>query len=436
MKIAALTDIGSCRQENQDNYCARQLVDGTGWGLVCDGMGGANGGRVASTLATQTMLRYFDHSLRTIENGEEKAFMMRAFDNANRAVYEKATSDPEVLGMGTTGVCALQRGNLAHIVHAGDSRAYLWHGGAIRQLTRDHSMVQQLVDSGQITREQAALHPQKNLITRALGVSANIVPEYNRCEIEVGDILLLCSDGLTNMISDEEIALVLREVPFFEAPSILVDRALQAGGQDNITVLLMGVEYAMYRPALSSVEQLCKNARRVAILENVVNPTNVGAIFRSAAALHMDAVLLTPACSNPLYRRAIRVSMGTVFQVPWAYFSKCNVDSDSTFADTSLHDRCDSHEPDSSVYEGYIGELHRLGFKTCAMALTDDSVSIDDPMLRSEERLAIVLGTEGDGLHEQTIASCDYTVKIPMSHGVDSLNVAAASAVAFWELAK
>ena len=148
MKIAALTDIGSCRQENQDNYCARQLVDGTGWGLVCDGMGGANGGRVASTLATQTMLRYFDHSLRTIENGEEKAFMMRAFDNANRAVYEKATSDPEVLGMGTTGVCALQRGNLAHIVHAGDSRAYLWHGGAIRQLTRDHSMVQQLVDSG------------------------------------------------------------------------------------------------------------------------------------------------------------------------------------------------------------------------------------------------------------------------------------------------
>ena len=103
MKIAALTDIGSCRQENQDNYCARQLVDGTGWGLVCDGMGGANGGRVASTLATQTMLRYFDHSLRTIENGEEKAFMMRAFDNANRAVYEKATSDPEVLGMGTTG---------------------------------------------------------------------------------------------------------------------------------------------------------------------------------------------------------------------------------------------------------------------------------------------------------------------------------------------
>ena len=174
--------------------------------------------------------------------------------------------------------------------------------------------------------------------------------------------------------------------------------------------LTRGTLCSMYRPKQKSVEEVCKDARRVAVLEDVVNPTNVGAIFRSAAALHMDAVLLTPACSNPLYRRAIRVSMGTVFQVPWAYFSKCN--------------------------EGYIGELHRLGFKTCAMALTDDSVSIDDPMLRSEERLAIVLGTEGDGLHEQTIASCDYTVKIPMSHGVDSLNVAAASAVAFWELAK
>lgn len=200
--------------------------------------------------------------------------------------------------------------------------------------------------------------------------------------------------------------------------------------------LTRGTLCAMYRPKPRSVEEVCRDARRVAVLEDVVNPTNVGAIFRSAAALHMDAVLLTPACSNPLYRRAIRVSMGTVFQVPWAYFSKCNVDSDSTFADTSLHDRCDSYESDSSAYEGYIGELHRLGFKTCAMALTDDSVSIDDPMLRSEERLAIVLGTEGDGLHEQTIAFCDYTVKIPMSHGVDSLNVAAASAVAFWELAK
>lgn len=242
MKIAALTDIGSCRQENQDNYCARQLVDGTGWGLVCDGMGGANGGRVASTLATQTMLRYFDHSLRTIENGEEKAFMMRAFDNANRAVYEKATSDPEVLGMGTTGVCALQRGNLAHIVHAGDSRAYLWHGGAIRQLTRDHSMVQQLVEAGSITPEQAASHPGKNLITRALGVREDVRPEYQQLELKAGDKLLLCTDGLTNMVPDEAIAAALSNTGFFAAAERLVQMALEGGGTDNVTVLLLGME--------------------------------------------------------------------------------------------------------------------------------------------------------------------------------------------------
>ena len=242
MKIAAITDIGSCRQENQDNYCAQQLPGGPAWGIVCDGMGGVNGGRIAAHIATDTMQQYFARQMRSLQPGGEKSLIMRGFDSTNRAVYEKATSDPEMMGMGTTGVCAYAGGGLAHVVHAGDSRAYLFHESEMRQITRDHSMVQQLVDSGKITREQAAQHPKKNLITRALGVSANIVPEYNRCEIEVGDILLLCSDGLTNMISDEEIALVLREVPFFEAPSILVDRALQAGGQDNITVLLMGVE--------------------------------------------------------------------------------------------------------------------------------------------------------------------------------------------------
>lgn len=168
--------------------------------------------------------------------------MMRAFDNANRAVYEKATSDPEVLGMGTTGVCALQRGNLAHIVHAGDSRAYLWHGGAIRQLTRGsfHGAAAggQRADHPRTGR----LPPQKNLITRALGVSANIVPEYNRCEVVPGDLLLLCTDGLTNMVPDAELALLLQESAFFDAPGVLVDRALKGGGQDNITVLLLGVE--------------------------------------------------------------------------------------------------------------------------------------------------------------------------------------------------
>ena len=167
---------------------------------------------------------------------------MHGFDITNRAVYDKATSDPDMLGMGTTGVCVYLYGPMAHIVHAGDSRAYLFRSGEIRQLTRDHSMVQQLVDSGQITRSRPATHPQKNLITRALGVSANIVPEYNRCEVEPGDVLLLCTDGLTNMIPDAEIAQILNETTFFDAPRILVERAIKGGGQDNITVLLMGVE--------------------------------------------------------------------------------------------------------------------------------------------------------------------------------------------------
>ncbi len=182
--------------------------------------------------------------------------------------------------------------------------------------------------------------------------------------------------------------------------------------------LTRGVLCAMRRKELPSVEAVSQNARRIAVLEDVMNPTNVGAIFRSAAALNMDAVLLTPACSNPLYRRAIRVSMGTVFQIPWTFFNKSS--------DTS---------PSENTQPG-ISQLRTLGFKTAAMALSDDSINIDDHRLLSEEKLAIVLGTEGDGLAPTTIAECDYTVKIPMSHGVDSLNVAAASAVAFWQLGR
>ena len=169
--------------------------------------------------------------------------------------------------------------------------------------------------------------------------------------------------------------------------------------------LTRGMLCAMYRKPLPSVDAVLDGAGRIAVLEDVMNPTNMGAIFRSAAALGMDAVLLTPACTDPLYRRSARVSMGTVFQVPWTY-----LDGD------------------------WQEKLKALGFKTAAMALTDDSVSIDDPALAKETKLAIVLGTEGDGLAKTTISGCDYTVKIPMYHGVDSLNVAAASAVAFWEL--
>lgn len=171
--------------------------------------------------------------------------------------------------------------------------------------------------------------------------------------------------------------------------------------------LTRGMLCAMRRRPLPAVETVCAGAKRVAVLEDVMNPTNVGAIFRSAAALGIDAVLLTQACSDPLYRRAIRVSMGTVFQVPWTYL------------------------PD-----GWHNFLHGLGFRTAAMALREDSLSIADPRLTAEEKLAVVLGTEGDGLANDTIEHCDYTVRIPMSHGVDSLNVAAASAVAFYQLGK
>lgn len=171
--------------------------------------------------------------------------------------------------------------------------------------------------------------------------------------------------------------------------------------------LTRGMLCAMYRKPLPTVERLCQNARRIAVLEDVMNPTNIGAIIRSAAALHMDALVLTSPCSDPLYRRAVRVSMGNVFQIPWTYFPKGS---------------------------DWTRQLHQLGYKTVAMALKEDSLDIYDPRLQQEDKLAVVLGTEGDGLAAETIAHCDYTVRIPMSHGVDSLNVAAASAVAFYQL--
>ena len=195
------------------------------------------------------------------------------------------------------------------------------------------------------------------------------------------------------------------DIPLFTAPREVLE---QLTGYK----LTRGVLCAMRRPPLKSVEDVLDGATRIVILENVMNPTNVGAIFRSAAALGMDAVVLTPGCSDPLYRRSARVSMGTVFQIPW------------TFIGSEI-----SHWPEPGMTR-----LRQLGFKTAALALRDDTLSIDDPVLAQTEKLAVILGSEGDGLVNDTIASCDYTVKIPMYHGVDSLNVAAASAVAFWEL--
>lgn len=227
------------------------------------------------------------------------------------------------------------------------------------------------------------------VVARALDagyVPVSILVEDRHVKGEAGEIIERCG-----------------QIPVFTAEFEVLKQLTGFG-------LTRGMLCAMYRLQLPSVEQICRNASRIAILERVVNPTNVGAIIRSAAALNMDAVLLTSDCSNPLYRRAIRVSMGTVFQVPWTFLGQ------------------------EEWPERGIELLHEMGFKTAAMALSDQSVGLDDPALMAEEKLAIVLGTEGDGLAGETIAGCDYTVRIPMSHGVDSLNVAAASAVAFWQL--
>lgn len=195
-----------------------------------------------------------------------------------------------------------------------------------------------------------------------------------------------------------------------EVPVYTADREVLAGltGYE----LTRGILCAMRRPDMPSVEEICKKARRIVVLDGIVDPTNIGAIFRSAAALNMDAVLVTPSCCDPLYRRAVRVSMGTIFQIPWTRIG----------------------EHSSQWPWPGLERLRDMGFKTAAMALTDRSISIEDAKLRKEEKLAVVMGSEGNGLSEETIAACDYTVKIPMAHGVDSLNVAAASAVAFWQL--
>lgn len=231
------------------------------------------------------------------------------------------------------------------------------------------------------------------VIMRALDAGftpVSLLSERKHIEGEAGEVIARCGD-----------------VPVFTAEFDVLTKLTGFS-------LTRGVLCAMRRKKLPKPEEVCLGARRIAVLENIMNPTNIGAIFRSAAALNMDAVLLTFGCSDPLYRRSVRVSMGTVFQVPWTFLG-----DDSSQWPYPAMDR-----------------LKNMGFKTAAMALRDDSISIEDPDLLLEEKLAILLGTEGDGLSASTIADCDYTVRIPMSHGVDSLNVAAASAVAFWQLGR
>lgn len=252
----------------------------------------------------------------------------------------------------------------------------------------------------------------RNRLEPEKGIFIAESPKVIKLAIEAGyEIQSMLTEARCLEGCASEIMSILDGSPSYESlPVYLAEHELLAG----ITgyQLNRGLLAAVRRPLPKNPEEICRNAHRVAVLENIVDSTNLGAVFRSAAALGIDSVLITPSCCDPLLRRAVRVSMGTVLLVPWAVI--CNSPED--------------------WYENGAALLNSWGFKTAAMALSDNSVSIDDPVLAAEDRLAIVLGTEGDGLSDKTIARCDFTVKIPMSLGVDSLNVAAAGAVAFWQL--
>ena len=242
MKLAGKTDVGSVRPENQDDYRAGELNSDAAWGLVCDGMGGARGGREASVSACDVIEHSFHEQYAQCLPGDEERFLKRALINANRFIFQKASREEELAGMGTTAVCALVRGGSAFICHAGDSRAYLVRDGKLTQLTHDHSYVQELVDCGTITEEEAEHHPQKNIITRALGVDYRLEPEVTSVQLQAKDLLLLCSDGLTNMVPVEQMEQLLAQGPFYDLPDRLVDAANENGGSDNITALLLAVE--------------------------------------------------------------------------------------------------------------------------------------------------------------------------------------------------
>ena len=245
MKLAGKTDVGRVRQENQDDYRAGELPGGAVWALVCDGMGGAKGGREASQGACNVIEQVFQEQYAQCGAGQEGAFLKKALISANRYVFNKAAHEESLAGMGTTAVCALVRGGEATLCHAGDSRAYLCRGGKLTQLTHDHSYVQELVDCGTITEEEAEHHPQKNIITKALGVDYRLEPEVTSVQLQAKDLLLLCSDGLTNMVPVEQMEQLLAQGPFYDLPDRLVDAANENGGSDNITALLLAVAAAV-----------------------------------------------------------------------------------------------------------------------------------------------------------------------------------------------
>ena len=228
MKLAGKTDVGRVRQDNQDDYRAGELPGDAAWALVCDGMGGARGGREASQCACSVIERCFQEQYNQCIPGEEETFLKKALLSANRYVFQKALREESLAGMGTTAVCALVRGGKAYLSHAGDSRAYLYRDGKLAQLTHDHSYVQELVDCGTITQEQAEHH--------------RLEPEFTTVALQAGDVLLLCTDGLTNAVPTEQLEQLLRSGSFYDLPDVLIRTANENGGPDNITALLVGVE--------------------------------------------------------------------------------------------------------------------------------------------------------------------------------------------------
>ena len=242
MILAGKSDVGLVRLDNQVDYRAGQLPGDAAWALVCDGMGGARGGREASQSACDVIERCFQEHYNKCLPGEEELFLKRTLVSANRYVYQKSIREESLAGMGTTAVCGLVRAGQAFLCHAGDSRAYLYRDGVLTQLTHDHSYVQELVDCGTITVEEAEHHPQKNIITRALGVDYRLEPEVTSVQLQAKDLLLLCSDGLTNLVPVEQMEQLLAQGPFYDLPDRLVDAANENGGSDNITALLLAVE--------------------------------------------------------------------------------------------------------------------------------------------------------------------------------------------------
>lgn len=242
MKVDFETDVGAVRSSNQDACDGGLFSKDSAWAVVCDGMGGAAAGRLASQVATDALEDCFAEGLADLPEGGEQALLARCIAQANRAVYDESLKDPANRGMGTTAVCVLVRQGTVHVAHVGDSRAYLCRPGELVQLTVDHTMVQQMVESGQLTSQQAACHPHKNLITKALGVEPQVEGDYTSAPVKQGDVLLLCSDGLSGAVPAEQLQDILEHTPFFITPRKLVERALADGSQDNVTALLVGVE--------------------------------------------------------------------------------------------------------------------------------------------------------------------------------------------------